>query len=196
MCGNNKLRSEIYFWPFQHFQLQKNQLVFFRPHETLRSKTASINYINSFFKEVPEQSEEEKNMKRFFGLVLVIISVFAMSAYADDEWEGVVRPTYDCTAYVYQTRPRCAYDEKTAIKFKIDPDYDTHIYGPYGESDTFRYVSVRGVNCDLLLFRINRDCSGISCYEEIAAEHIQDKQVLELKKPAERMRVSLVMENI
>ena len=132
------------------------------------------------------------------GLVLVIFSLFAISAYADEygfeenhNKQGLVRPTYDCTAYVYQTRPRCAYEEKTAIKFKIDPDYGSRISGPYGEHDTFRYVSVRGVNCDLLLFRINRDCSGIFCGEEIAAEYLQDKQVLELAKPAERMSITL-----
>ena len=131
-------------------------------------------------------------MKKLCGLVLVILSLFAIGTYAnEDEWEGGIRPTYDCTAYVYQTRPRCAYEEKAAIKFKIDPDYETRISGPYGEHDTFRYLSVRGVNCDLLLFRIDRDCSGISCREEIAAEFIQDKQVLELEKPAERMSVRL-----
>ena len=135
------------------------------------------------------------------GLVLVILFLFAISSYANDysshehEWGDFIRPYYDCTAYVYQTRPRCPYEEKTAIKFKIHPDYDTPIEGPYGEHDTFRYVSVRGVNCHLLLFRIRRDCYATACYEEIAAEYLQDKQVLELEKPAERIRVSLVTEN-
>jgi len=130
-------------------------------------------------------------MKKFCGLVLVTLSFFAIGTYAgQDEWEGVIRPNFDCTAYVYQTRPRCAYEEKAAIKFKIDPDYETRISGPYGEHDTFRYLSVRGVNCDLLLFRIDRDCSGISCREEIAAGSLQDKQVLALEKPAERMIIT------
>jgi len=131
---------------------------------------------------------------RLLGLVLVIISFFAISTYAgeygfEDNRKDVVRPTNDCTAYVYQTRPRCAYEEKTAVKFKIDPVYETRISGPYGEHDTFRYVSVRGVNCDVFAFRIYRDCSAIFCGEELAAEFLQDKQVLELEKPAELMRI-------
>ena len=134
-------------------------------------------------------------MKQLCGLVLVLLSLFAISVYAhEDEFEGVIRPTYDCTVYVYQTRPRCPYEEKTAVKFKLDPDFGSEIYGPYGEHDSFRYVSVKGRNCDLLLFRIDGGCSGISCGEEVAVGFIQDKQVLELEKPAQRMIITLSYE--